>query len=499
MDHRRSSESVVCCRSQWNSFHTQPQSNTDGLLSQALNPFYIDQEAMARDASETEKERNARISLFGQKDDDSIRPLLSILENYIGDDTESSSRLMLKSVFDGILPWTGRLLLIFDKLPIVREDASDVMIGIMDLYVTTALRLCTGNATNERVLLDSFPQTTAATQRPVASNLSSSNQTMFDFGLRSTPGQNHPRPTTAVIPPTAEAELCALVQGEREHLDSLRDFVKDAKQRMKGVVKLDLVDKWIVDPVLREETDVEDFAEATARILQKRQAASCNCLFVGLGVFLTNKSLSGKCQPILDYCDRLLEVIPLLVTLCNRISCMRSIRGKALLREVCKVVCIVMRFQFNHHSHHCNDVVLQIVSVGSVWEESKLHEQSNEYVEDFCDFLALLWRYLYSCPRPLPNGIRKTLWENLVGGGYMVLLDGFSRVPSCSTEGRALMSMDVASYRSGTTASSIASRLEESHHPRSPLPENIQAYRTMAYVDTYIKLFYFPSEVRDGT
>lgn len=56
------------------------------------------------------------------------------------------------------------------------------------------------------------------------------------------------------------------------------------------------------------------------------------------------------------------------------------------------------------------------------------------------------------------------------------------------------MSMDVASYRSGTTSSAIASRLEENHHPKSPLPGNIQAYRTIAYVDTYIKLFYFPAE-----
>ena len=162
---------------------------------------------------------------------------------------------------------------------------------------------------------------------------------------------------------------------------------------------------------------------------------------------------------------------------------------------------------------------LQVVLVGSVWEEShKLHEQANEYVEDFCDFLALLWRYLYA-PRSssssssssssctgsdrLPMGILKILWENLIGGGYMVLLDGFSKVPYCSTEGRALMSMDVRSYRSGVSARSIASRIEELQDlPSSssssccyPLPNNIQPYRNMAYVDTYIKIFYFPPNV----
>jgi hypothetical protein len=137
--------------------------------------------------------------------------------------------------------------------------------------------------------------------------------------------------------------------------------------------------------------------------------------------------------------------------------------------------------------------------VGSGWGESKLHEQANDYVEDFCDFLALLWQSLSATGdvRRLPLGILKTLWENLLGGGYMVLLDGFSKVPYCSTEGRALMSMDVASYRSGTSPRSIAERLEDDDNPSCscPLPKDIRSYRTMAYVDTYIKIFYFPSNV----
>ena len=87
----------------------------------------------------------------------------------------------------------------------------------------------------------------------------------------------------------------------------------------------------------------------------------------------------------------------------------------------------------------------------------------------------------------------KILWENLVGAGYMVLLDGFSKVPYCSTEGRSLMSMDVATYNAGVSARSIASRLDD--QPQCPLPNNIQPYRTMSYVNTYIKLFYFPPDV----
>lgn len=83
----------------------------------------------------------------------------------------------------------------------------------------------------------------------------------------------------------------------------------------------------------------------------------------------------------------------------------------------------------------------------------------------------------------------------------MVFLDGFSKVPYCSTEGRALMSMDVASFLSGTSPRSIAERLEDDHQSSSicKIPNEIRPYRTMAYVDTYIKMFYFPSNVSGYT
>lgn len=135
--------------------------------------------------------------------------------------------------------------------------------------------------------------------------------------------------------------------------------------------------------------------------------------------------------------------------------------------------------------------------VGSVWEQTKLHEEPNAYVGDFCEFLALLWYNLSTCSgNRLPIGVLKTLWENLVGGGYMILLDGFSKIPYCSTEGRSLMSMDLGAYKSGVSSASITSRLQDQSTPCPlPLPDNLIPYRSMSYVDTYIKLFYYPSNV----
>ena len=110
--------------------------------------------------------------------------------------------------------------------------------------------------------------------------------------------------------------------------------------------------------------------------------------------------------------------------------------------------------------------------------------------------MALVWYNLTTSSNGLPRGILQAVWGDLVGGGYMVLLDAFAKVPFCSTEGRALMSMDLASYASGTRFQSIASRLEEYPQVNRIIRDfTVSSYRNMTYVDTYIKLFYFPSTV----
>jgi hypothetical protein len=136
----------------------------------------------------------------------------------------------------------------------------------------------------------------------------------------------------------------------------------------------------------------------------------------------------------------------------------------------------------------------QIILVGGGWEEEKLHEHPNDYVEVVCDLCALLWRSL-SEAKTLPSGCLNLIWENVVEGGYMALLDGFSRVPFCSTEGRALMSMDLVSYSSGMSPRAVAERLEEDEG-NTPLPPSVNLSRGTPHVNTYIKVFYFPPKVR---
>ena len=74
-----------------------------------------------------------------------------------------------------------------------------------------------------------------------------------------------------------------------------------------------------------------------------------------------------------------------------------------------------------------------------------------------------------------PSIIAQT-WDYIAESGFLALLDGFAKIYDCSTEGRALMSIDLATF-----ATTIPSA--------SPT-------RGMQYVDMYIKVFYFPEEVR---
>jgi hypothetical protein len=48
-------------------------------------------------------------------------------------------------------------------------------------------------------------------------------------------------------------------------------------------------------------------------------------------------------------------------------------------------------------------------------------------------------------------GAMELVWRNVVAGGYLALLDGFSRFSFCSTEDRALTSVDLALYSSATS------------------------------------------------
>ena len=325
--HQGDHSESLCCRSKCDGFSGRAiaENNPNMLLAECRNPFGIDR---ARRTAEAKTE-SITSDVFSRSND-RVEDMIKLLEIYIGDDDAGLSKIILRSVFDGVLPWMARLLLIIDKLPLLAEDASHVLIGIVDLYVTTAFRLCAGNERNERILLG-IDDLDVSTKQDANAQVNRASSPMFDFGLRSQGPTNRQAPVLSV---TAEAELCALVPGESKNLEPLRDFLLECQKRMEGVAKLDLVDNWISDPVIAEDTIEEDFAKETARVMERRQGASCNHILVALALFAATRNIPSSCNRVKGYSEQVLRVFPLLISLCNRISCMRAICGRAVLQEV---------------------------------------------------------------------------------------------------------------------------------------------------------------------
>lgn len=133
----------------------------------------------------------------------------------------------------------------------------------------------------------------------------------------------------------------------------------------------------------------------------------------------------------------------------------------------------------------------QILDVGTSWEEPRLHEHPNDYVDETCHFLRMMWHSLLNDCR-LPVAATSVVWRNLVECAYAAMLDGFARVPFCSTEGRALMSMDVSTFASGLADRSAIGGPYAGDEP----PPQVTSNWGQRHVDTFIKIFYFPPTVR---
>ena len=110
---------------------------------------------------------------------------------------------------------------------------------------------------------------------------------------------------------------------------------------------------------------------------------------------------------------------------------------------------------------------------------SQLGEGSNAYIEDTLDSAAAVWAELAGRDGQLNDRLLEVAWQHIVGGLYVTLLEGFSKIKSFSTEGRALVSMDLQTFASGIT-SNLVERVEKAERkskaisssmsPPPPLP-----------------------------
>jgi hypothetical protein len=269
--------------------------------------------------------------------DDQVLSIVGVLSDSLVDVSLSQPfSVMTKSMKYGILPWCARVFVLINRLPFLSNQAILVLTNIMDLYITTAFRICAGNGRNESILLGI--QKAHRFQKDDLDAMVQSRFTSqaFVFGRR----PPHTQSSTKIslrISDSTEAEMCSFVMSYEKYqeMSVVRRLIINGQKRLLGIAKLDLVDKWIIEPALEDETNEEDFAVATARVLEKRIAASFNAASLSAALLVAANHLSAYDASLLEFKDAVIAALPLFLELSNRISTMRAIRGKAIVREVC--------------------------------------------------------------------------------------------------------------------------------------------------------------------
>jgi hypothetical protein len=341
------------------------------------------------------------------------------LNAMLGESDGSRARIAPESVTRGLIAWVSRLLTVMERLPLIVEDVSAVFANLCDLYFATVLRLCVGSARDEQILLGLnqpspfvMSHDDASTTGPSGGRSSSS--PLFGFSRKGNGSANSrpPRPQVA-LQTSLEADICAPLSRDQPNVKQLMQFIQRAQRSLQDIVNLDRVGQWLPDPVKKTSETLEEHACALARTLEQREAALSSCLVVAAlfdvacSIARINLSSSFKGQFVGDlatfqsFVQAALETTPTLVAVASQMACVRAVAGL--------------------------DVVTDILKVGAGWEECKLNEHPNDYIDDLCDRCALLWGFIAASGK-LPPSVLKDTWERILTGVYLSLLEGFGKL-----------------------------------------------------------------------
>ena len=362
-----------------------------------------------------------------------------------------------------LLRWIASIVAVGNALPIVAKDASIAVMTLVDLYILTVFRFCAGNKSNEDVLLGFGRGTT----------LNSASLSTVSLSL--------------------EADAVAPLPRETKDFVSMQTFINCSRERLKRLVNLD---KFQSVNNGSPSNNCRRDASYFARRLEKQTAAACSCIFVAMLVDVASFSFSrnqDQKQPLWTdlkdiiasiekaedisglltdehsletYTSSLVSVLPKLVTQALRYAAVTSLSGKEL--------------------------IFQIICCSRVWENDSMEEQSGSYIDELCERIAHLWGSMSSSSR-LSSTMLKFTWDHLVQSAFLVLLEGFSKVGNCSTEGRSLMSMDLASLSHGLIPETVKAEADDDDQ-NIGLPPQACREEMMRYVDKFVKVFYYPKE-----
>jgi hypothetical protein len=296
--------------------------------------------------------------LSGYSEYPSVNEIFRLLSAYCDGDPESTN-IVPKCFSEHAVKWISRLLMIIEKLPSVTANALDVLENICGLYTTTAFRICAGSFGHEQTVLgiqrppipDYLSEPATPSQRPSSSSSSSSSSSpYFSFKRRSSETPRVPR-ITHILSPCIEAELCAPVMSELESLNPAQGLIINAQQRLESFVKLDLVESWIRDPIRNPGDDRWTTVCRRARILEKRHAVSWSCVFLAALLHVARCKAQGEANFTLshtldEYTEIFLLAIPKLLSMSNRMSCLRAVDGRAIVQEVSRLTITEFDFFF---------------------------------------------------------------------------------------------------------------------------------------------------------
>jgi hypothetical protein len=341
----RSNRTSLNCRSRFNHFCSKESENLISKVQERGNPFLLTPSA----AFDEQGCSLMTISSIAESNSN-MKEIYSLLKSYLGSCDPRSSNVVPQCFTVGLLKWVSRLLMIIEKLPPIAEDACKVFANIFDLYTTTIFRVCAGSSKHERLLLGlEEPYTNVSIEHTTRAHESSS--PLFGFGRRPASNQK-PTRTAPTLSAYTDAELCAPLPCEMDGLGSSRDLICQAQESLKGIAKLDLVDGWVADPDPAQSTNLADLVCKSARILEKRQAALWSCVFVAMALqiasvkakrsfVITDRNYGSSLDNLDTYVQSFCESAPRLVSLSNRISCMRAIRGSTVVQQVSKIRCSI--------------------------------------------------------------------------------------------------------------------------------------------------------------
>jgi len=221
-------------------------------------------------------------------------------------------------------------------------EASEILTGISNLYLTTAFRIATGSANNERLVLGIDTPPPFANHDEMLSSRVVASSSVFGFGRWQAPqGQTSSDRPPAPLTMTTEAEICSPLQSEFEDIKQVRTLLLRAQDELKGIAKLHLVDQWVVDPTPSTSRSLAELACDSARVLEKRQLAIWGYGFMALTMEIALEILVSQdstkqsdFEKFSAYVGEVSMAVPKLIEVGSRLSCLRAIRGRVIVRQV---------------------------------------------------------------------------------------------------------------------------------------------------------------------